>query len=192
MLRLFLAAMLAVAAVPAQAATYVKMTVSGPASGLYQESDLSVAPFNGWAFGEIIIPLDLPYYCEGLVICGWGGNTFIIYDETTRDYRSISLTFGGPLSGVPTSASGFVTGTIEGHGTVDNRPVIDYMLRPYGWGEITHLSVEILEGTAGPRISVQIKGWVPEPSTWAMMIAGFGLLGGALRRQNAALRPAAV
>jgi hypothetical protein len=28
---------------------------------------------------------------------------------------------------------------------------------------------------------------VPEPATWAMMIAGFGLMGGAMRRRSAGL-----
>ncbi|MBS0479307.1 MAG: PEP-CTERM sorting domain-containing protein [Proteobacteria bacterium] len=31
-------------------------------------------------------------------------------------------------------------------------------------------------------------GGVPEPATWAMMIMGFGLMGGAIRRQRAAVR----
>ena len=33
---------------------------------------------------------------------------------------------------------------------------------------------------------------VPEPATWAMMIAGFGLVGGTLRRRRPAARPPAV
>jgi hypothetical protein len=32
---------------------------------------------------------------------------------------------------------------------------------------------------------------VPEPATWAMMIAGFGLVGGAMRRRPAAEKLAA-
>lgn len=43
-------------------------------------------------------------------------------------------------------------------------------------------------GTGGSRWStwvsgIQISGVVPEPSTWAMMIGGFGLVGGAARRR---------
>jgi len=32
--------------------------------------------------------------------------------------------------------------------------------------------------------SATVTGAVPEPATWAMMIAGFGLVGGAMRRRS--------
>ena len=38
----------------------------------------------------------------------------------------------------------------------------------------------------------EIRGFltaVPEPTTWAMLIAGFGVLGGAIRRQRGMLKP---
>ena len=35
---------------------------------------------------------------------------------------------------------------------------------------------------------LSLTGAVPEPATWAMMIAGFGLVGGAMRRRRTALR----
>ncbi len=37
--------------------------------------------------------------------------------------------------------------------------------------------------------SFEVKGGVPEPASWAMMLAGFGIVGGALRRR-VAVRPA--
>lgn len=39
--------------------------------------------------------------------------------------------------------------------------------------------------------SFNVQGGVPEPESWALMLAGFGLVGGALRRRTAALVPAA-
>jgi hypothetical protein len=33
-----------------------------------------------------------------------------------------------------------------------------------------------------------VSAAVPEPATWAMLIAGFGLVGGALRRRNTGLQ----
>jgi hypothetical protein len=42
--------------------------------------------------------------------------------------------------------------------------------------------------TAAPGIGV---GGVPEPASWAMLIAGFGLTGAAMRRRAAALKSVA-
>jgi hypothetical protein len=36
--------------------------------------------------------------------------------------------------------------------------------------------------------NADLNGGVPEPATWAMMIAGFGLVGGAMRRRNTSVR----
>lgn len=45
------------------------------------------------------------------------------------------------------------------------------------------------EGTTIDRISYDLASVVPEPATWAMMILGFGMVGGAVRsrRRNQAL-----
>ena len=43
-------------------------------------------------------------------------------------------------------------------------------------------------GYTDATIAVTALAAVPEPATWAMMIGGFGLVGGALRRRNAAVR----
>ena len=38
------------------------------------------------------------------------------------------------------------------------------------------------------NVSVTGSGAVPEPASWAMMLGGFGLVGGAMRRRSAAVR----
>ncbi|HWL47607.1 MAG TPA: PEPxxWA-CTERM sorting domain-containing protein [Sphingomonadaceae bacterium] len=38
----------------------------------------------------------------------------------------------------------------------------------------------------GTKFEGNIVGFVPEPATWALMIAGFGLVGAAMRRRQAA------
>ena len=42
--------------------------------------------------------------------------------------------------------------------------------------------------TVSADFEVQADAAVPEPATWAMMIAGFGLVGGAMRRRTATVR----
>lgn len=42
----------------------------------------------------------------------------------------------------------------------------------------------LLDGIVFERIGTTNTPGVPEPTTWAMMLTGFGLLGGALRRRR--------
>ena len=43
----------------------------------------------------------------------------------------------------------------------------------------------VFDGTSGRLVfSLMVTAPVPEPATWAMMIAGFGLTGGAMRRRT--------
>ena len=78
------------------------------------------------------------------------------------DYAQVSLD--------PTNPTGFY--------------LIGEFAREYNLPEFGHPS-----GTGGSRWSTWIVGLdiaaVPEPATWAMMISGFGFIGGALRRRRA-------
>lgn len=52
---------------------------------------------------------------------------------------------------------------------------------------------DLYVGLRPDTVSINLFSAVPEPSTWAMMIAGFGLVGGSLRRRNTvAVRPRVV
>ena len=49
-----------------------------------------------------------------------------------------------------------------------------------GWSESGYLTVGVrIAGTPA------VDGAIPEPASWAMMIAGFGMVGGAMRRKKA-------
>ena len=43
-------------------------------------------------------------------------------------------------------------------------------------------------GTIAADVNGAVDGAVPEPATWAMMILGFGMVGGALRRRRQSVR----
>lgn len=59
-----------------------------------------------------------------------------------------------------------------------------------GWSGGTFVgavdNVSFAFGDTTQSYNFEVKGSVPEPATWAMMIAGFGLAGGSLRRRRAA------
>jgi len=52
-------------------------------------------------------------------------------------------------------------------------------------GDIVSFKIlEIPQGYSDSTIAVSAVGTVPEPAAWAMMLAGFGLVGGAMRRRS--------
>lgn len=70
-------------------------------------------------------------------------------------------------------------GTLFGHG--DNGNFYRFTLDP--------LSSSVLGATTpglvfGMAVAPDARGGVPEPAAWALMLAGFGLVGGALRRRE--------
>jgi hypothetical protein len=44
------------------------------------------------------------------------------------------------------------------------------------------------DALGGSWLSTELNGGVPEPASWAMMVGGFGLVGGAMRRRRTSLR----
>ncbi len=70
------------------------------------------------------------------------------------------------------TAFNLTSGFVSGINTLDFR-VVDL-------GAPTALRVDNLAGTA----DLIVTGGVPEPGTWAMMLAGIGLMGGALRARR--------
>lgn len=51
------------------------------------------------------------------------------------------------------------------------------------WQDL-HFDAKFVDGAAGQTFSLVYMGMVPEPATWAIMIAGFGMTGAALRRRR--------
>jgi hypothetical protein len=66
----------------------------------------------------------------------------------------------------------------------------------YGFDGILFDAIQITPNLDGSRAGVLLDnlqfGAVPEPSTWQILILGFGLAGAALRRQRPLTRPAAL
>lgn len=49
---------------------------------------------------------------------------------------------------------------------------------------------EYIDPKAGSKLKLETLSFVPEPSTWALMIAGFGAIGAAMRRRVRGRAPA--
>ncbi|QKS02076.1 PEP-CTERM sorting domain-containing protein [Sphingomonas sp. CL5.1] len=111
-----------------------------------------------------------------LALVSWNGNTFTTSDPFTVISEGCGYWGCGTFANV--TSTGF-TGNGELHGIVQFT------------GTFTSISfTDTTENWHGLTVGIAgIAGSVPEPATWAMMIAGFGLVGATMRRR--AKRPLA-
>lgn len=113
------------------------------------------------------------------------------YDSLNLNYQSAptqttagaAFTFASPIDGVfPTAPPPFTSASFSYHAA-------QHYSEQRIYGRPDYLTAEAFESD-GPITLGFVFGQltpVPEPTTWAMMIAGFGIVGGAMRRRNAAV-----
>lgn len=134
---------------------------------------------------------------------GWDVPDTDFPGEWLTYYGDAFLSAGGPLNGGSTktawggsisAALGIVPGTSTLRARVSNRLPQNYNV--CGTGAyfcavvFSPLQVALFGDAQGTQVTVTSMSAVPEPATWAMMIAGFGAVGSAVRkarrRRNAA------
>ena len=183
---LLAAAVLAATAAPSAAATIINTDFSANASGLTSNpgDDLAIASsidVSNWVASSVPIPLGglapgdavtltnpILTALGSTITISWDGGAF---SDTTK---STGVSFVGDTLDIV--AKGVLTGPgvpTNNFGTLDLA-----FTQAGGTGEAISGSGTFVDTTT-----------VPEPSTWAMLILGFGLLGGmATWRRSAALR----
>ncbi|MFQ3596080.1 MAG: PEPxxWA-CTERM sorting domain-containing protein [Sphingomonadaceae bacterium] len=194
---LALAAVAAVAlAAPAQAVVVTGISAGKNAAGVFDS-------------GPGLLQLDFTFNRGGAIVVGLQAEAG---DANGIRFDSIVDVFTGVTLGLPlrTLAVGLVGGpvfTTIGDVTpafstavvspfdigIANGIFIDFT----PGGEFFGLTLGNIDGDAGDfliglgslqpgdKFALVLLGIVPEPGTWAMMIAGFGLVGGAMRRRRA-------
>lgn len=117
---------------------------------------------------------------------------------TGTDTFNFALNFTNPENIASVSSSGFqtaygTTGLVSGFGTYSEsinrtRPFLSYVLSfvPTSSGTLSLVfSAAGNNDARGPILdNVLVDGTVPEPSTWLMLLAGFGMVGVAARRRR--------
>jgi PEP-CTERM motif len=88
-----------------------------------------------------------------------------------------TIFLNGANTGITVSNFSFLTSFSIGSGFVAGLNTLDFEIQDFG--APTAFRVDNLAGTA----DLAGAGAVPEPASWALMIAGFGLVGSALRRR---------
>jgi hypothetical protein len=127
----------------------------------------------------------------------WAGET-IDSGDFEWDPIKVNFNFSSPITGGDVSG---VTGGVEGQWILwpiwkeGNDGEVNWSnIGSFNFGNTGVLKVQLTNtdfGGASDKAQVKAKFWlesmpsaVPEPGTWALMIAGFGLAGTALRRQR--------
>ena len=188
MKKLLIAALLGCAAMPAQAIDYITYEAWGSATGYYVVGQNEQLQFYGFDVGQSYATATFAvggascYF--GQYACSRSGNS-ITWTNQGAYYFTFTLTFDAPLTDFPTTADGFVGGTVSTRADI---PYVDDW-GGEGFGKLDQLKVTLWSSDQYqlPTASAYIRA-VPEPATWAMMIAGFGLTGVALRRRRATVQ----
>lgn len=149
-------------------------------SGFYDKNLLSNSDIAGQKTGLQAIGFDWDGDFNGLVAAG---NKLDANGATT-------LNFATPLSGITIMGIHFGGGGADGVGNgtafyrFDAGTALNALDLFYqGSSGVVIYSTGRLAPPPPPE-----QGAVPEPASWAMMIAGFGLVGAAMRRQRTAVR----
>ncbi len=167
------------------------VTASG--SGVYDFTPLS---FTGFDF-PISVAID-----PSTAYLGFGNeDSFGTPGSTADNYISVSgpvsfgsggLTLASSTSGSVGGINGSISELIVPPGYPPNGSTIDSLTT---WDNTTIAGLGLTPGTyvwtwsGGNSFTLNIAGSVPEPGSWALMLAGFGLVGYALRKQARASYP---
>ena len=110
-----------------------------------------------------------------------------IFSQLTGGQPSTNLDFAG-ATGVIIEGNGFSQAfSIDSLGNIEVRSVSGLLLQPGDYS----LRVRGTTGANGAYTGNLFFGSVPEPAAWIMMILGFGVIGGAMRRHKAQARKSA-
>lgn len=177
------AATLVASTVPAQAATMIWIQASGPATGTYEIVGDGSGPvsYEGTIYVDAWFPAEsqMGHWCSQPLYCGSSGSTVTGADEDWENYGSFQLYFDRQLEGMPRSNEGFIGGVALG-----NVAGLQFPSGGNGSGQLTNLMITVFEDSDRlPSVRVfTVPNAIPEPATWLMLIAGFGVIGGLLRR----------
>jgi hypothetical protein len=124
------------------------------------------------AYGQYIIGVNAPQG-SGFGISNGGGS----YGGTDTYNGSVDFSvMANQINTVTIFASGYVNGTTSGHVDIYADPVFSFAAPVDGY------SLAFSNGIGNGAVA-EVPAGVPEPASWAMMIAGFGLAGAVLRRR---------
>lgn len=153
---------------------------------------------NGQSINTTYAPLGLTFSNANVFQCGGGcplpnvngsfaynnGNAFSAFFATAQSNLTFQTVSNSSTFAQAFNASNVLVASI---GENQSFPVTNALLSLSGLG-IVRVDFSSNGGINGPTLTNltfdSIRGGVPEPASWALMITGFGLVGGAMRRRK--------
>jgi hypothetical protein len=181
MRKMIVAALLAtISALPAQAVTTYRYDFDyGTGYSWYWDLDQGGVLTPGWFSATMRLSVldDGHVICsmpQGGLNCGLSESGLTVEYEWYETFFTFEALFDPVVGQLPTSSDRLISATLAGHD-----PNFTY------WSEFRHVRVSVFQEEA-PHDAFQFdfNAGIPEPATWAMMIGGFALAGGALRRRR--------
>jgi len=162
-------------------------------------NDISVAALacSGFYSGNLLSTSGIAAQIAGLQAIGftWDGDfdALVAAGQKFDGAGATTLNFATPLSGITVLGIHFGGGGAGGVGNgtafykFDAGTTLSALDLHYGGssGIVLYSTHHVTPPPPPPPVD---NGAVPEPASWAMMIAGFGMVGGALRRRSTAVR----
>ncbi len=163
------------------------------AIGIYQFASTTTTVFSMAEITAANLPA-LIAALTGMVYAGGGTNAYSAIDAAraqifgnaiSSNRQLIDVSTDGITGGVDTRAAALAQG-IDQINCLGIGAGSDCTTIQAGPGAFSVLApnFDAFEAALRAKIKTEVTGGVPEPTTWAMMLLGFGLIGGAMRRKQ--------
>lgn len=193
MTRMLLAALALAVAAPAAAVTITGTTVAGGNSVTPVTTEPGTLEVDFGISSSSPIRLDLLTDSDETTIA-FNANidSFLTTVGNGAPLRRLTLSLGGGASfatiGSIAPAFSTANGVLDASGTIftinfDPAENFGLVLGDIGNGG-SNFGIDVANLQAGSAFTLSLGAAVPEPASWAMLVAGFGLVGGALRRRS--------
>lgn len=161
----------AIASTPASAAVYTLGTFAVPPTRV-----VNITPDTHTTAGVFQDEFRFSV-TSAITLTASGFNTTAIPNFSNLDFGSVELRSGF-------GSSGALLGSYVNGGSINGFETSDLQTKALAAGDYTIVvNGNVLKGPARFDGNIVFAA-VPEPATWAMMLAGFGLIGGVARRSN--------